>query len=177
MTQEEAIGPPLEFESLFESEYSRLLAMLTLQCGDRFVAEELTQEAFTRLAQHWKRVSAMDDPSAWLWRVGFNLSRSFLRRVVAERRAKQRFGFRSVASAPEPDAAERLGVVQMLSLLSHRQRSVLVLHYYNDLTFAEISSLLDAPESTVKSLAQRGIKRLHSELQTEEKEDAVFDAG
>src|SRR3954449_5374681 len=77
-------------EAFCRATYARLAGALGLMCGESGVGEELAQEALLRVWERWPSVRAMDSPEAWVFRVGFNLANSRLRRVVAERRANQR---------------------------------------------------------------------------------------
>ena len=52
----------LDFEELFRAEYARLAAALQLLTGDRSEAEDLAQEALSRVYEHWDRVRAMASP-------------------------------------------------------------------------------------------------------------------
>jgi RNA polymerase sigma-70 factor (ECF subfamily) len=66
----------------------RLVGALALHCGDRGTAEELAQEALARAWQRWTQVQQMQNPSAWIYRVAFNLATSWFRRRAAETRAR-----------------------------------------------------------------------------------------
>jgi RNA polymerase sigma-70 factor (ECF subfamily) len=129
-----------------------------------------------RAAQRWPSVREMENPAGWLWRTGFNVSRSFFRRLAAERRAHDRSARYPAVSAYDGDAVERLDVLETLRRLTPRQRMVLILHYLNDLSFAEVARILDMPESTAKSLAQRGLKRLRTDGQALRNEGVMPDA-
>ena len=87
MTDESRETPRLE--AFCRAEYPRLVGMLDLYCGDLGVAEELAQEALTRVYRHWKKVSALDKPEAWVRRVAINLANSHFRRRKAERKARE----------------------------------------------------------------------------------------
>jgi RNA polymerase sigma factor (sigma-70 family) len=150
-----------DFSAFCSSHYARLVGALGLHCGDRAVAEELAQEALARVWSHWRTVRELDDPAAWMFRVAINLSNSYFRRKRAERRAHQRGveGYRD-----EHDTATALAVRAAVAALPKRKRTALVLRYFLDLPFAEVARLMDAPESTVKSLARRGIEDLRGEF-------------
>lgn len=136
---------------------------MSLYCGDRTTAEELAQDALAVLCRDWAKVRKLDHPEAWVQRVGINLANSHYRRRAAERRARQRLeatpGQTSVA-ARDPEA---LALREALVELPKRQRAVLVLRFYGDLTFPEIAATLDMPLSTVKSLARRALQRLRQD--------------
>ena len=73
-------------------EFPRLAGALSLYLGDRAIAEELAQEALLKACRRWERVSQLESPGGWTWRVARNLAKSHLRRRRAERRARARLG-------------------------------------------------------------------------------------
>lgn len=73
----------VDFRDFFEREYERLGRAAFLLCGDAGEAEELAQEAFVRVYEHWDRVREMGSPVGYLYRVALNLQRSRLRRLGA----------------------------------------------------------------------------------------------
>jgi RNA polymerase sigma factor (sigma-70 family) len=108
----------------------RLVGALALHCGDRGAAEELAQEALARAWERWAQVRQMQNPSAWTYRVAFNLATSRFRRRAAESRARQR----SMPVAPAlPDHAQAVAVRAAVAALPPRRRTALVLRYYLDL--------------------------------------------
>lgn len=69
-----------ELEKFCGQAYPELVAALTHQFGDRWLAEELAQEALVRACGRWDRVAGLASPVGWTFRVGVNLRRSRLRR-------------------------------------------------------------------------------------------------
>ena len=155
-------NPPPELIGLCGSEHRPLVEMLSLYCGDRDVAEELAQETFIRLCQHWRRVARMKNPRAWIRRVAINLAHSHYRRAKTEARARTALGIKP-REIDETDAAEGLSVRRAIASLPHRQKTVVVLRYYEDFTFAQIAELLQIPENTAKSLARRAVLALRDD--------------
>src|SRR5437773_1307159 len=104
-----------------------IVAAVTLVEGSRAAAEDAVAEA---LARAWERAEdgeQIDSLPAWVTRVALNLSKSRLRRMRAEARARDRADTRRVADAPQ-DA--RLDVEMALTKLPRRQRQATVLRYY-----------------------------------------------
>jgi RNA polymerase sigma-70 factor, ECF subfamily len=81
-----------------EAEHAQLTGLLTLVTGDRYVGEELAQEALERACSNWPRVRAMHNRRAWLRRVALNLAASRYRRRRADSRANRRHGEPTVRS-------------------------------------------------------------------------------
>lgn len=143
-----------------EEQHPRLVGMLGLYCGDRFIAEEFAQEALMKACRDWRRVRSKDDPAAWVRRVALNLTNSHFRRKLAERRARERLVSQTVSEA-EPDLALAVSLRHAIAALSRRQRTAVILHYL-DLPFPGVADFMDIPLSTAKSLASRGIAHLRA---------------
>src|SRR5919106_5793276 len=72
---------PPAFEEFFEQEKKHLLRILSVITGSRAEAEDLAQEAFTRVFERWDTVAAMEDPAGYLHRTAMNLFRNQYRRA------------------------------------------------------------------------------------------------
>lgn len=152
-----------ELERFCADAYPQLVGALTHQFGDRWLAEELAQEALVQACDRWTRVRSLASPVGWAFRVGLNLGRSRLRRRGAERRARARCGpDREVAR--DPDAADRIAVRNALEELSDRQREVVVLRYFLGLTASEVAGLVGSSEGAVRVTTHRAITRLRDVL-------------
>lgn len=143
---------PLAFEAFFEDEKDRLLRALYLITGSAGEAEDLAQEAFTRLYERWASVSDMDDPAGYLHRTAMNLLRSQLRRAkVAVRRA--------AGLGPDEDVFERVDdrdvATRALASLTPRQRAALVLTEGLGYSGEEAGRLLGIKASTVWALTHQ----------------------
>jgi RNA polymerase sigma-70 factor (sigma-E family) len=136
-----------------------------LICGDWHWAEDLTQNAFIRLAQGWHRIR---DPRA----MDAYLRTCLVRAYLAEVRRVWRRRERPVAEAPEPavvgddaeDTVRRVVFAEALGRLPPRQRVTLVCRYYQGLDVAETATVLGCSEGTVKSQTARGLVALRREL-------------
>jgi RNA polymerase sigma-70 factor (ECF subfamily) len=148
--------------------YPRLVAAVALACGSRPAAEDAVQEALLRAWERSAKGQEIDSLEAWVTTVALNLSRSGLRRLRSERRARTRLaGPRDV----EPDV-ERLDVERALSTLPRRQREAVVLRYYLQLDTREVAAALGVGEGTVKSTLFRARAALTSALRIPESEEA-----
>ncbi len=135
---------------------------LLLYCGDRDLAEDLTQETLLRVWRRWDAVSGMDSPERWALRVAFNLAKSMLRRRRVAQRAAA-FSHVAVASAEDPtDAIVLRGAV---AGLPSRQRQVVVLRYFNDLSVAQTAAVLGCAQGTVKALTSQAVAKLRDRLE------------
>lgn len=84
-----AVSEPHAFEVFFEGERRRLLRALYLLTGNAEEAQEVLQDAFVAVWERWDRVSAMDDPTGYLYRTALNRYRSGLRRTARAARAER----------------------------------------------------------------------------------------
>jgi RNA polymerase sigma-70 factor (sigma-E family) len=168
------VTPRSDFIAFYEGHRRAVLGALAFYLGNRATAEELTQEAFIRVATHWERVRALNQPEAWVHRVAFNLANSYVRRRLAERRAYQRLGEPGETTQHQIDNDAKLVVREALSRLSRRERQAIVLRYYADLSVYDAAEAMKCPEGTVKTLVRRGLEKLQRDLGSameEEKEN------
>ncbi|MCL2393949.1 MAG: sigma-70 family RNA polymerase sigma factor [Acidimicrobiaceae bacterium] len=138
----------------YEAHRLALFRLARLLTGSDPFAEDVVQEAFARLQATGQ---VPDDTLAYLRTVVANLCRNRTRRLVLERHHPQ--------SAPlpveNPELDETWAAVQKLPF---RQRAVVVLRFYDDLSEAEIAGLLGCPTGTVKSALHRALARLRRSL-------------
>jgi RNA polymerase sigma-70 factor (sigma-E family) len=121
-------------------------------------ADDVVQVTITRLYTGWRRASTADNVDGYVRRMLIN-------EFLGERRS--RWGTRLVLSprtpdveAESPELATRLTVRAALALLPPRQRAVLVLRYYADLSIAETAAALNCSTGNVKSLSSNGLTAL-----------------
>jgi RNA polymerase sigma factor (sigma-70 family) len=131
-----------------------------LYCGVPDVAEELAQEALVRAVIRWDRIAKMDNPEAWLHRVGINLVNSYFRRREAERAALRRKG----AGADTTDGPEEAVLVRdALGRLPRRVREAVILRYYSEFSVLEAAKAMDCSERTIKRLCARALAQLRQD--------------
>jgi RNA polymerase sigma factor (sigma-70 family) len=159
----EATATYARVEDAWEVEYPRLVRMLTLYCGDRETALDLAQETMARGCANWARVSRMDSQRAWFTRVALNLANSRWRRLRAERR---RFSVLvEPAVSPEMfDTATAMTVRAAVTALTQRQRTAVILRYFDDLDVAATAAVMGCSSGTVKKLTARGLASLRLSL-------------
>lgn len=145
-----------------EESYPRLAAALTHYCGDPSLGEELAQESLVVACRRWDYVGEMRDPVAWVYRVGVNLAKSRFRRQRLERRVRSRAGSDLVHR--DPDGADTVAVRAALARLTPRQREVIVLRFFLDLSVGDTAVLTKTSPGAVRALTHRGISSLRSLL-------------
>jgi RNA polymerase sigma factor (sigma-70 family) len=173
---EAVIGPADEGLARFcETQYPRLVAVLSLYCRDRFVAEELAQEALVRAVSNWPRVSTLQSPGGWVHRVAINIAHSWFRRGAAQARAMRRLAANQ--RAKDQDHETIVDVVLLaneLARLPRRQREAIILRYVAGLPCEEVGVVLHCSPQAVRNLSHRGTTELRKRLEvTPEEVDDV----
>lgn len=164
-----ATHPPEDLTAFAARNHDRLVGTLWLYTGDREVAEELAQEALTRACRDWEKVRRMDAPGPWVHRVAINLANSHFRRRGAERRARARHEMREERERTQApaDTAQAIEVRRAVAALPRRQREVVVLRYFADLTIQQVAEATGATTSSVTSLLHRARRTLATTLGAE----------
>ncbi|AWW42710.1 RNA polymerase sigma factor [Streptomyces sp. AS58] len=150
-----------DFRRFVANRSSALLrTAVLLSGGDRHAAEDLLQNALIKAAGRWHRI---EEPEAYVRQVLY-------RQQISRWRLKWPRRELSVADPPEPAAGRdttssaelRLVLRQALARLTDRQRTVLVLRYFEDLPEAEVARLLGCSVGTVRSTTHRSLARLRA---------------
>ena len=140
------------FDDFYLQHHREIYAAMWLVTRDRQEAEEVTQDAFLKLLERWDRVGAMDDPTGYLFSTAMNVWRSRRRRAAVALR-------RAIHPSERPNELElaesRADVVQILSVLTPRQRAALVLVDLVGLSSEEAGDALGIRPSTVRVQAAR----------------------
>lgn len=146
---------------------NRLAYLLT---GDRGQAEDLVHDAFVRCVGRFGHLRAHEAFDAYLRRTIVNLHTSRLRRVRLEREylATEAARVERGASGSMPDVATREDLWRRLRTLPARQRAVLVLRYYEDLSERETADAMRCSIAAVKSLTARATAALRDGIEGED---------
>jgi RNA polymerase sigma-70 factor (sigma-E family) len=156
-------GAEAAFRDFVASASPALLRAAWLLTGDNALAQDLVQAAFERTWARWERVSRADEPLAYVRKVLTSLFLTWRRR---------RWWGEIPSSAPWPvdatfdhdedDALVRRCVDEALARLSARQRAVIVLRYFVDLSEAQTADALGCSVGSVKSQNARALEHLRS---------------
>jgi RNA polymerase sigma factor (sigma-70 family) len=141
-------------EALYRAQRLAMVRLARLLTDSPAVAEEIVQEAFIRFA---RSLGHKDEPAAYLRVIVVNLCRSYQRRSIVERR----FAPKPTTVFGMPEIDETWDLVRKLPF---RQRAVLMLRYYEDLSVADIAQVLGCRPGTVKSSLHRGLAVLRQQL-------------
>lgn len=147
------------FREYVRARLDRLSKVAYLLTGDRHLAEDLVQVTLVKVAQRWERITAGGDPDPYVRRVLYTSHVAWWRR--------DRLRAISVAQVPDrpgrdviADVSTAVAVRRALALVTPRQRAVLVLRYFEDLTETQTAAVLGCSVGTVKSHAHHGLARL-----------------
>ena len=151
------------FESFYEAESRTLFRRLWLVTGNRAEAEEIMQDAFLKLWEHWDRTQDLDDPTAYLYRTAMNVfRRRYQRAMMAAKRA--------LGAGPAVDefaiADDRYVVRKALAQLSPRQRAALVLTEMLGFSTQQTARALGIRAATVRALAFQGRAALKKTMES-----------
>jgi len=152
--------------ALYTSHYRSLVRIAALLLHDTAAAEDVVQDAFVAMHGSWRRLRDPEKAEQYLRQAVVNRSRSGLRRRKVEAKHAPK-------AAPDAPSAEygalgrldRGAVIEALRQLPQRQREVLVLRYYGDLSEAQIAQTLGISAGAVKSHASRGMSALRTTLE------------
>ena len=146
------------FAEYFAARSGAMRGTAFLLCGDWHRAEDLVQAAFTKLYVHWNRVARHEALDPYVRQV---LIRTFIddgRRGWWRRERPQATPVDHPAAQAGSD--DRLVLMQALAAVPPRQRAVLVLRYWEDMSVEQTAAVLSCSTGTVKSQAARGLDAL-----------------
>jgi RNA polymerase sigma-70 factor (sigma-E family) len=150
-----------QFEEFMTSRWPGLVRLAYGLTGDRWLAEDLAQTALASAYASWWRVRRADDPDAYVRQILLNAGKGrFRQRRVREQPAAA--APEAAVSDPTTSVDERSALLAALQGLPPRQRAVVVLRYWEDLTDAQAGALLGCSASTVRSQAARALAKLRA---------------
>ncbi|WP_344440956.1 SigE family RNA polymerase sigma factor [Kitasatospora nipponensis] len=153
-----------EFNGFVQGRWSGLVRTAYLLTGNQHDAEDLAQSALTKVYASWRRVRATGNPDAYVRRILVNTN--------IDRFRKRRPTEYPTDELPEPSgphpadagaqAEQRHVLFAALATLPARQRAVVVLRYWEDLSEAQVAAALGCSVGTVKSQGARGLAKLRT---------------
>jgi RNA polymerase sigma-70 factor, ECF subfamily len=167
LTDPPAVRPVETFDTFYRKEFAAVVGLAYVLSGNRWVAEDLAQEAFLVAHREWERVGAYEDPGTWVRRVVTNLSVSAFRRHTIEAKALARLALRQVWIVPDLEPSDER-FWRAVRSLPRRQGAVIALHYLDDRSVAEIADVLEMAPGTVKKHLHDGRRTLAQVLEVEE---------
>jgi RNA polymerase sigma-70 factor (sigma-E family) len=150
-----------DITELFRDRHLELVRLALLVVGDLGTAEDVVQDAFEQLHRRWHTLRRQSSALDYVRSAVLNRSRSVLRRRIVARKYEPRLA--EPSSVPEMDTAaleQRSEFLDAFRQLPRRQREVLALRFYLDLSVADTARVLRISEGTVRSTASRGLAAL-----------------
>lgn len=151
-----------EFREFMVSRWPRLLRAATLLTGHHHDGEDLAQSALARVYAKWDRVAKSEQIDAYVWRILVNTHANQLRR----KRLRELVSGRVPESAGDDatnDVDSRDALIRALAALPRRQRAVVVLCFFEDMSHAQAAAVLGTTASTVRSQVTRAIAKLRAD--------------
>ena len=150
------------FDEFVATRGPALMRTASLLTGNKAAAEDALQEALTRVAMRWPKVVRGGEPEPYVRRVLYTV-------VVDEWRRRRRLDTEPAEvndASDGVDVASRvsnsLTLAEALRRITPRQRAVLILRYYDDLTEMQAAHVLGCSVSTVKSQTKHALMRLRA---------------
>ncbi|GAB3584632.1 RNA polymerase sigma factor [Calidifontibacter terrae] len=136
---------------IYDVQFGRLVGWATPLLSDRDLAHDVATDAFIKLINHW---GSVNDPRAWLYTTVANQIRDHWRKRSREAAAYNRFTGGAPLGIDEPartvDTDTRLTVRDAIETLPERFRLPVLLHYYADLSIAQVAHSVGKSEGAVK---------------------------
>jgi RNA polymerase sigma-70 factor (sigma-E family) len=153
-------GAEAAVTTLYQASALSLIRLAYIMLGDLPSAEDVVQEAFYGLYRRWDRLKDHSGALYYVRASVLNGCRSVIRRRAVRGRGVAHQPPAVSAEAVVLSGEEREEVIRALTRLPHRQREVLVLRFYSELSDEEIALVMGIRQSTVRSAAYRALETL-----------------
>lgn len=157
-----------EFADYMSARQPSLLRTAYLLTGDRHAAEDLVQTAFAKLYLSWDKVQRRELVDGYVRRILVNENNSLWRRAWKRHEYSTDELPERSAKTNGPDSGDSSALWQFVQTLPRKQRAVIVLRYYEELTEAETAEVLNVSVGTVKSQASRALASMRERMHTEQ---------
>ena len=152
---------------LYETVYRDLYRLAYYYLGNAEEAEDAVQDTALAAWEHFGKLKREESFRAWIFRILVNTCRKAMRKksrreYLADEREQRAEGM------PDPNLAERLELMELLSKLDEEQRMIVTLSVFGGYKGEEIAEILERRHSTVRSRYRRALKKLERELRGKE---------
>jgi len=158
-----------EFREFMHARWPVMVRLAYGLTGDQGHAEDVAQAAFARAYASWPRVRRSDNPDAYVRQIVVNENRNRFRKRRVTERLTDSPPESALTDAERTDTTreydERSVLIAALQRLGPRQRAVIVLRYWMDLTEHETAAALNCSAGTVKSQASRALATLRQDTE------------
>ncbi|MFF3062606.1 SigE family RNA polymerase sigma factor [Streptomyces sp. NPDC057909] len=151
-----------EFQDFMAARWPALVRTAYLLTGGHHGAEDLAQSALARAFVKWHRVRDSNDPAAYVRQIMIRCHADQFRRSRV-REWLTAYLPDTAAPSDETSRDQREALVEALGQLPARQRTAVVLHFFEDMTHAQVATALGTRESTVRSQLSRALAKLRQD--------------
>ncbi len=147
------------FTELARRHHQRLYRLAAVQLIDASSADDVTQEVFMRALKGFKSFLFLAEPSTWLYRTTKNVCREFNRRKPAQVEDEEEYA----TGLPEEALASQRTIGQVRRLvkqLPERQRDVVMLRIFEELSVEQTATIMNCRPGTVKALLHKAMQTL-----------------
>ncbi len=148
------------FDAFVRARLPQLLRFGRALTGSDEAAADLVQDALERTLLQWPRLESRDQPEGYVRRVMINRNISIWRRMRRERLTEE------LPDRGDADRHRDRDLWQAIRALPPRQRAVIALRYYEDLTEAEVAAIMGCSVGTVKSQGAKAVLKLRARSQS-----------
>ena len=156
-----------EFAEYMAARQPSLLRTAYLLTGDRHSAEDLVQTSLAKLYLSWDKVQKRELLDGYVRRIMVNENNSLWRRAWKRKEVTTDEVPEQAHVTDRHDHGERSALWDFVQTLPRKQRAVIVLRYYEDLTEAEVADILGISVGTVKSQASRALASMRQRVHTQ----------
>ena len=149
-----------DFDVFYAENRDQIARALSLSLRNPDLGAEAADEAFVRACQRWVEVSSFSNPQGWVYRVGMNWARSWMRRSRREKEKRPMLAANEFMEDPIAD----VDLERALESLAPTHRTVVVARYFMDWSVEETAEALGIRAGTVKSRLSRALRQLAGEL-------------
>ncbi|MFE2972197.1 SigE family RNA polymerase sigma factor [Streptomyces sp. NPDC059340] len=157
-------GQVLDFEDYVRTRHATLLRRARRLVADPLDAQDLLQTALARTYRHWDGITNKQLADAYLRRVMINTRTEWWRASKVKAVPVEYLPDTSIEDSTEQHANRAL-LMDIIKVLSVKQRSVVALRHWEQMTTEETAAALGMSVGTVKSTLHRALARLREELQ------------
>ena len=148
-----------EFSDFYRTHFGRVYRAAWVVAGNNAVADEATQEAFSRAFARWRRLRDHDWAIGWVITTALNVAKK------QSRIADRQLGIKAIDHATSGSSAASLDLRRAMAELPKRQRHALVLFYIGDMPVRAVAEAMNISEGTVKAHLAHGRTALRKRLE------------
>ncbi|MHC5119515.1 MAG: RNA polymerase sigma factor [Planctomycetota bacterium] len=149
-------------EALYAEHGPYILRYLCRLVGPKY-AEDLLQDTFVQALSHTKRLSELDSPRAWLFRVARNLWMNYLRK----KKMTVNIDLDSLVLSDSHEDPRLTAMRRAIKKLPDKHRETVLLRWYDQLSYIEIAQVQDISVGTVRSRLHNSLNQLRMQMEIE----------